>query len=588
MERHEFNLTEDGKLQGFQWTDYAMFGGMLTASLAIGVYYAFKNKHKANDEFLLGGRSMSCGPVSLSLVASYVSAIMVVGGPAESYYHNVGWWVSVSGPLSLPIVAVVFMPFFYNLRITSVYQYLEMRYESKWVRRLASGFFVLQTLLYEAVAIYAPALSLAATTNFPVWASILIVAVIASVYTAIGGMKAVVWTDVMQLVIILGGLVAIVVKGSIDVGGFNTVWQIALQHNRTGSDIIKIGFDLYERHTVANIVTGAILSSLCTFACSQTAVQRYSSMKSLTHAHLSLLLAMPCYFVLYSLAAFAGLVLFATYEGCDPLAAGLITKKDQILPFFVMDRLSTIPGLPGLFVACIFSGALSTISSAVSSQAAVTWEDWLSDQPCCVALSPTQQAFYTKLIALCYGTLAVGLAFSAGNLGGLIQMAHAFVGSVSGPLLSVFVMALFMPFSNPMGCGVGLVLGTCAPLVINIGASGLGLSPQLLPTSTDSCPTHLTDIPPPPPPPLSVHDLEYPEKLLGLSYKHTVTLGFTVAITFGVLVSLITGRTRGRRVKRSLVHPWVRWTLPDDDELNVRTTKYSHNNPAMTTDSSSL
>ncbi|KAK3854698.1 hypothetical protein Pcinc_038840 [Petrolisthes cinctipes] len=292
-------------------------------------------------------------------------------------------------------------------------------------------------------------------------------------------------------------------------------------------------------------------------------------MKSLTHAHLSLLLAMPCYFVLYSLAAFAGLVLFATYEGCDPLAAGLITKKDQILPFFVMDRLSSIPGLPGLFVACIFSGALSTISSAVSSQAAVTWEDWLSDHPCCVALSPTQQAFYTKLIALAYGTLAVGLAFSAGNLGGLIQMAHAFVGSVSGPLLSVFVMALFMPFSNPIGCGVGLVLGTCAPLVVNIGASGLGLSPPLLPTSTDSCPADLTDIPPPPPPPLSVHDLEYPEKLLGLSYKHTVTLGFVVAITFGVLVSLITGRTRGRRVKRSLVHPWVRWTLPDEEELNI-------------------
>ncbi|KAK3878590.1 hypothetical protein Pcinc_016803 [Petrolisthes cinctipes] len=577
----KFNLSEEGELLGFGWEDYVMFGGMLLASLAIGIFYAFRDKNKANEDFLLGGRSMTCVPVSMSLVASYISAILVLGAPAETYYHSVGWLVGIGGMLALPIVAFVFMPFFYNLRITSVYQYLEMRYDSKWVRRMASGMFVLQTLLYEAVAIYAPALALAAVTNFPVWVSILTVAVIASVYTAIGGMKAVVWTDVLQLVIIIGGLVAIVVKGILDMGGVDVVWQVALEHNRTGTDIIKIGFDLYERHTVANILLGALLGAMSSFACSQTAVQRYSSMKSLTHAYMALLLTVPFYIVLYGLTAAAGLVLFTTYEGCDPLAAGLISKKDQIVPFFVMDRLSSAPGLPGLFVACIFSGALSTISSAVSSQAAVTWEDWLADLPCCAALSPTQQTVYTKLIAMGYGTVAVGLAFLAGNLGGLLQTAHAFVGSVSGPLLSVFVMALFMPFSNPWGLCVGLVLGTAAPLVVSFGASGLGLKAPLLPTSTDYCPADL-DIPPPSPPPFSVHDLEYPEKILGLSYKHTVTLGFLVAMTSGILVSFITGRTRGRRVKRSLVHPWVRWTLPDEEELSARAARYAHTNPNIT------
>lgn len=582
--RHHFNINEDGKLAGFTWADYVMFCGMLMLSLFIGVYYAYINRKKANEEFLLGGRNMSCGPVSLSLVASYISAILVLGGPAETYYHNISWIVGMVGLSGIPVVCVVFLPFLYQMRITSVYEYLEMRYDSRAVRRMASLMFVLQTLLYEAVAIYAPALALAAVTNMPVWVSILAVAAIGSVYTAIGGMKAVVWTDVMQLMVILGGLFAIVIKGSIDLGGVENIWNAALKHNRTGHSIMRLEFDLYERHTLTNILIGGFLGNLCGFACSQTAVQRYSSMKSLNHARASLLLTIPFYMLLYILAAFTGLVLFATYEGCDPLAAGLITSKDQILPFFVMDKLSAAPGLPGLFVACIFSGALSTISSAVSSQAAVTWEDWLAPIPYCASLSPTTQAAITKLIAGGYGTLAVGLAFAAGNFGGLLQTAHAFVGSVSGPLLSVFILAFFMPFSNAIGGCVGLLLGTAAPLIVNFGASGLGLKPELLPTSTDNCPVDM-DIPDTTTivPPLRHSDLEYPQKLFALSYKHTVTLGFLVAMVTGILASLLTGMARGKRIKRSLLHPWVRWTQPDDKEVTARVEAHSYANPSVST-----
>ncbi|KAG0717767.1 Sodium-coupled monocarboxylate transporter 2 [Chionoecetes opilio] len=537
--RHQFNIKENGRLVGFTWADYAMFCGMLLLSLFIGIFYAYRNRKKANEEFLLGGRSMSCGPVSLSLVASYISAILVLGGPAETYYHNIGWLVGIGGLAGIPVVTVVFLPFLYKLRITSVYEYLEMRFDSRMMRRMASLMFVLQTLLYEAVAIYAPALALAAVTNMPVWVSILAVAAIASVYTAIGGMKAVVWTDVMQLLVIIGGLLAIVIKGSIDLGGVQNIWNIALNHNRTGPNIMKLEFDLYERHTLANILVGAFLGNLSAFACSQTAVQRYSSMKSLNHARVSLLLTVPFYVLLYVLAAFTGLVLFATYEGCDPLAAGLITSKDQILPFFVMDKLSAAPGLPGLFVACIFSGALSTISSAVSSQAAVTWEDWLSHIPRCAALPPTTQAAITKVIAGAYGVLAVGLAFLAGNFGGLLQTAHAFVGSVSGPLLAVFTLAFFMPFSNAIGGCAGLLLGTSAPLIVNFGASGLGLKPELLPTSTDTCPLDMVIPETSSVPPLRASDLDYPQKLFALSYKHTVTLGFLVAMVTGILIGCL-------------------------------------------------
>ncbi|XP_050715075.1 sodium-coupled monocarboxylate transporter 1-like [Eriocheir sinensis] len=382
----------------FTWPDYLVFGSMLAASLAIGIYYAIKSRNKANDEFLLGGRSLTCFPVSISLLASYISAILVLGGPAEAYYHGIEWWVICADQAALPVAAFIFMPFFYELKLTSVYEYLEMRYGTRWVRCVAGGMFVVQMLLYQAVVIYAPALALASVTDFPLWVSVITVGVIASVYTAIGGMKAVIWTDVLQLFVLLIGLVAVVIKGLLDFGSLGKVWEIAVAHDRAGPQIFTYGYIPFQRHTVPNIIIGSLVGKLSQYGCTQTTVQRYASMKSLSHAYMSLMLVIPFFITLISLTMIAGLVLFATYEGCDPLAAGLIKQKDQILPFYVMDRLSSVPGLPGLFVACTFSGALSTISSGVNSQAAVTWEDVFSSIPVCARMSPTNQALVTKFI----------------------------------------------------------------------------------------------------------------------------------------------------------------------------------------------
>ncbi|KAK8740683.1 hypothetical protein OTU49_002653, partial [Cherax quadricarinatus] len=97
-----------GMRGSFTWADYLVFVGMLVASLAIGIFYAIKSRNKANDEFLLGSRSLSCFPVSMSLLASYISAILVLGGPSEAYYHGVQWWVICAGQFALPLSAVVF------------------------------------------------------------------------------------------------------------------------------------------------------------------------------------------------------------------------------------------------------------------------------------------------------------------------------------------------------------------------------------------------------------------------------------------------------------------------------------------------
>ncbi|XP_042863380.1 sodium-coupled monocarboxylate transporter 1-like [Penaeus japonicus] len=580
MLESEFDWSE-GERGTFSWLDYVVFGGMLALSLAIGVFYAIKSRKKSNDEFLLGSSSLTCFPVSMSLLASYISAILVLGGPSEAYYHGLQWWVICIGQVALPVAAVVFMPFFYELRLTSIYEYLELRYSSRLVRFVAGGMFVIQMLLYQAVVIYAPALALASVSDFPLWASVISVGVIASVYTAIGGLKAVVWTDVLQLFILIVGLFAIIIKGLYDMGGFAPVWDIAVKYDRAGPQIFTYGFHPLQRHTVTNIAISAIVGKLSQYACTQTTVQRYASMKSLSHAYASIFLVIPFFILLISLTMIAGIVMFATYEGCDPLAAGIIDKKDQILPFYVMNRLSSVPGLPGLFVACIFSGALSTISSGVNSQAAVTWEDVFSRRPSCAKLSKTSQAWVTKFLALGYGILAMGLAFLAGHMGGVLQAAIAVTSSVAGPMLACFIMALFLPFTNYMGASASLIVGTGVALGFSFGATALGIKPELLPSPVDACPFNVT-LPPPSTPPVRVTDLEYPEKLLGLSYTLLGPLGFVVALVVGILVSLITGRSRGVRVERSLVHKWVRWSLPDPSKVSARVKAHSYSNKLST------
>ncbi|ROT80075.1 Sodium-coupled monocarboxylate transporter 2 [Penaeus vannamei] len=556
MQESEFDWTE-GERGSFSWLDYVVFGGMLVLSLAIGIFYAFRSRKKSNDEFLLGSRSLSCFPVSMSLLASYISAIIVLGGPAEAYYHSVQWWVVCLSQVALPVVAGVFMPVFYELRLTSIYEYLELRYSSRAVRCVAGGMFVIQMLLYQAVVIYAPALALASVSDYPLWASVVSVGLIASFYTAIGGLKAVIWTDVLQLFILIAGLICIILKGTFDVGGFSYIWDTAVRNGRAGSQIFTYGYHPTQRHTVANIVIGAFVSKLYGYACAQTAVQRYSSMKSLTHAHLSIYLLIPFYTLIVSLTMIAGLVMFATYEGCDPLAAGLITKKDQILPFYVMDRLSSIPGLPGLFVACIFSGSLSTISSGVNSQAAVTWEDVFSRRPGCASLSKTTQAWITNTC------LALGITWAASF------KEPSPSPPVSGAILAVFVMGLFLPFANSKGAMAALIIGTIISQVFGLGPIILDMNPELLPTSTDLCPANLT-LPTTSGTPISVSELPYPQKLLGLSYTQIAPLGFVVAFAVGIFTSFITGGSKGLQVERRLVHPWVRWSLPDPNKISAK------------------
>ncbi|CAG0888409.1 unnamed protein product, partial [Darwinula stevensoni] len=392
----------------FTALDYVVFGLSLLAALGVGLYFGYTGR-KESHKSLIVSDGIHMIPVVLSLIASYLSAILLLGTPAEVYAYGSQWFLTGIGAMLGTLTAcVIFVPFFYRLRITSIFQYFEMRYRSRVVRLTSSSIYLIQQVLYMTVALYAPVVAVSSVTPFPEWLAIIVAGGICTVYTAFsltprcvvqGGLKAAVWTDALQVFLMFGGVLLIVIHGTIEVGGIEEVWARASSHGRgqvfnimsspskTLSNNVawkpfppsvpmrSFSFDVYERHTFWKLISFMWLGWMLVHGCNQPSLQRYSCMKNERRAVVSVLCNIPGSISLMLLAAFSGLVVFAVYVDCDPLKAGYIKKQDQIIPYYVMDKLSHLNGLPGIFLAALFSGALSTLSSGLNSLAAVTWTD---------------------------------------------------------------------------------------------------------------------------------------------------------------------------------------------------------------------
>nr|XP_020864752.1 sodium/iodide cotransporter isoform X3 [Phascolarctos cinereus] len=221
----------------FGFWDYGVFGLMLLVSTAIGLFFGLaRGGQKTAEDFFTGGRQMGAVPVGLSLAASFMSAIQVLGVPAEAYRYGLKFlWMCLGQLLNTLLTAFLFLPVFYRLGLTSTYQYLELRF-SRSVRLWGTIQYIIATMLYTGIVIYAPALILNQVTGLDIWASLLSTGAICTFYTTVGGMKAVIWTDVFQVFVMLSGFVAILIHGTLLVGGAQRVLYIAHNHSRVNMD----------------------------------------------------------------------------------------------------------------------------------------------------------------------------------------------------------------------------------------------------------------------------------------------------------------------------------------------------------------
>ncbi|PIK45494.1 putative sodium-dependent multivitamin transporter isoform X2 [Apostichopus japonicus] len=316
-------------------------------------------------------------------------------------------------------------------------------------------------------------------TNIPLWVTIIGTGLICSFYTALGGIKAVIWTDVFQFLVLFGSLIAVLIFGTKEAGGPSNVWNYNKNHSKLNFFVLNP--DPTERLSLWSLIFGGAFNALPIWAVSQTAVQRFLTARTLKEAQKSVWYNLPGNVIMMTIVSLIGLVLFAYYKGDAPH----MTTNDQILIYFVSGNLDQ---LQGLFIACLFAGTLSTVASGLNALAAVTLIDivkayrngrqTITTFPAIDQASEEEAAkrldyhdtVLSKLFTLGYGILTLALAFVAKYMGTLVQMANTVFGSIGGPLLGVFTLGVLYRRANSGGAIIGLMAGAYVGFWISVGA----------------------------------------------------------------------------------------------------------------------
>ena len=450
--------------QTFGWLDYLIFGAYLALTAAIGLW--FVRGQRDLKEYFLAGRSMGSVVVSMTTLAALFSGITFLAAPGEGYVNGPAFFlVNLGFFIATPLTTLVFLRFYYNRRFFTAYQYLEERF-STTLRTIASASFILRVLLWLAAATYAPALALEQVTGLPLWFTIVCTGLVTTIYTTFGGMRAVIWTDIMQLFVLFGGMLIVAGYALARIpGGLAGAIELGQAGGRFD---LSLSLDPTVRVTLWGLVIGSAFMHLVQMATDQVSVQRYLTAKSLRAAQrglwIKLLLVLPVSGLFFG----SGLILYAFYQvQGDPLAAGHITKADQILPYFVIQELPA--GLPGLFIAAIYAASMSTISAGINSLTSASLVDFYQRLWRRPDLSEVHQLRLARILTFAYGGTVMLLAFLVERLGTLLEATNKVISLVGGPLIGLFLLGMLFSRVTARGALIGWLAGVVATIWVCFG-----------------------------------------------------------------------------------------------------------------------
>lgn len=436
--------------------DYMVVVAYLGALLVFG--FALRNQSNEGDYFL-GGRSMGWFPLTLSTMATQLSAISFVSAPAFVGLREGGGlkWLTYefSLPLAMILVMFVIAPALYRAGIVSIYDYLEQRF-GRSTRVLISVSFQVVRSFATGIMVYAMGLILEAVLGIPLWQSVIVVGVITLVYSTSGGMKAVVYGDAIQMVLIFGGLLIVAWSALASIGGFDVFWREVDPARLTAIDFGSLGVSGDEFGFLPMLFGGFVLYASY-YGCDQTQAQRILSARDMRDARILLFANGVLRFPLVLLYCFVGLIVGVAIANDPGLAAKIpADKPDFMMPIFIIERLPH--GVIGLLLVAILAAAMSSLSSAVNSLAAVTLEDLtvLGAKPG----SKRQEVLWARGVSVFWGVVILITSFFAGSIAPTVIEAINKVGSaLYGPILGVFLLGMLGGRISAAGANAGLLVG---------------------------------------------------------------------------------------------------------------------------------
>ncbi len=399
--------------------------------------------------------------ISLSIVATETSTLTFIGAPAIAYTGNLTFLQLAFGYIiGKVLVSTLLIPAYFKGEIQTAYQLLHVRF-GQAVRTLSSLLFVVTRGLSDGVRLFATGLVLAAITDMTDLTTMIVIGVITVVYTYFGGMKAVIWTDVVQLFIYIGGaIVAFLLLLDRIPGGWGEVTAAAAPFNKF--QFLDFTFDITRTFTFwAGMIGGAFLT-FATHGSDQMMVQRYLASGSKRDSQVALILSGVVVFFQFVLFLVIGVMLFAFYRHFPPAEA--IKQADQVFPLFIVNQMP--PGLSGLVVAAVFAAAMSTLSSCLNSLASSTTNDFYR----VYFVANASDAHYlgiSRFFTLVWGAILVAVSMLARNWGSVLLAGLTIQSITMGILLGIFLLGLASRRANQQAALAGMTVGLAVILVVH-------------------------------------------------------------------------------------------------------------------------
>ena len=445
------------------WIVVALYAA---AMLAIGRHYGRKNK--TAEDYHLGGRRMSPFAVGLSLFATLTSALSYLAVPGEMVKNGP---MVLAQLVAYPLIALVvgwgLIPFIMQQSVTSAYEILERRFGVS-VRLVGSTMFLAMRLGWMATILYAtsdkvlsPLLGLGplATTG-----AALVMCVITLIYTAEGGLRAVIVTDAMQSVIMLAGATAVIAIVSVDLGGVSAGWPSAWPAHWAEP---RFDFASSTRITFLGMATSAFAWYVCTCGSDQMAIQRWLSTRDAASARRSLfttLCAESTVSVLLGLVGLAMVGYFTAHPELFTDEVNLVEGADKLFPRFVVVGLPF--GMTGVIIAAVLSAAMSSLASGMNSSCAVITEDFISRFRA-TPLADAERVRLARFISLGIGVVVMLLSLLVSRVeGNLLDLCYRVVNLLVAPLFVLFFLAMFVRWSTTFGALVAAVASVTAAVCI--------------------------------------------------------------------------------------------------------------------------
>ena len=448
--------------------DYLVFFGYMLGVTLFGA--AFFRKNKSSTAFTLGNRSIPGWVVGMSIFATYVSSISFLALPGIAFQSN---WNAFVFSLSIPIASIMavkfFVPLYRKINSPSAYTFLEQRF-GPWASIYVSTFYLLTQLMRVGTILYLLALALNAIFGWDIKTIIIITGLTVMIYSSLGGIQAVVWTDAIQGIILIGGALtcALYIMFSMPEGP-GQLFSIATENNKF--NLGSFGLDLSQSTFWVVLIYG-IFINLQNYGIDQNYVQRYVAARSEQEAKRSAFFGGMLYIPVSLLFLFIGTALFAFYNsaaGSLPTDLLDVTKSDRIFPYFIVNELPA--GITGLLIASIFAAGMSTISTSYNSAATVFLTDYYQRYfKRSASDKEAMKVLYISCLIISIIGITIGILMI--NVKSALDVWWKLASIFSGGMLGLFLLAAFSKSKDIVGPISGVIAGliiiiwlTISPLI---------------------------------------------------------------------------------------------------------------------------